>query len=146
MLTKADFSDLVMQVVDDSSFMRRLTADVLKHFGVGTILEAESAEIALAQIEQLRPDLIICDWQMYPTDGLSFLRQLRRHGDRRMAQIPFLMITGHASDEYVRVALKDGANSFVVKPYAVATLMTHVLRILEEAAEKEKACEVWNVA
>ena len=146
MVTEADFSDLVLQVVDDSSFMRRLTVDILKHFGVGTILEAESAETALAQIVMLRPDLIICDWQMYPTDGLSFLRQLRGHGDRRIAQIPFLMMTGHASDDYVRTAVKEGANSFLVKPYIIAGLMSHLLRTLQEAAEKEAACEVWNVA
>jgi two-component system chemotaxis response regulator CheY len=145
MLTEADFSGLIIQIVDDSGFIRRLTADILQHFGVGTILQADSAEAAFEQISHVRPDLIICDWQMYPTDGMSFLRQLRGHGDRRLAGVPFLMITGHGSDDYVAAAIKAGANSFIVKPYAIGTLMTHLLRVLEDAAKNE-SCEVWNIA
>lgn len=145
MLTEVDFTKLSMLVVDDSRFMRRLTVDILESFGVGTILQAESPEDAFAKLANNSPDLIISDWQMHPTDGLSFLRQLRSHADRAVASTPFLMVTGHASDEYVLAAKVERANSFIVKPYSISTLMTHILRILEDVAEAQVG-EVWHIA
>ena len=129
-ITKADFSQLTILVVDDSEFVRRLVLEMLSGFGVGKILLAESAQEAFARMEIARPDLIICDWQMHPVDGLAVLRKLRLQPSEDYPRIPFIMLTGHNSTDDVTTAIGEGADSYIVKPFSSATLMTHLLKVI----------------
>jgi two-component system, chemotaxis family, chemotaxis protein CheY len=129
-ITKADFSQLTILVIDDSEFVRRLVLEMLSGFGVGKILLAESADEAFARMDVARPDLIICDWQMHPVDGLAVLRKLRLQPSEDYPRIPFIMLTGHNSTDDVTTAIGEGADSYIVKPFSSATLMTHLLKVI----------------
>ena len=129
-ITKADFSPLTILVIDDSPFMIRLLAEMLAGFGVGKVLTAETAEEAFARMEIRAPDVIFCDWQMYPIDGLTILRRLRQHHQPQLACVPFVMVTGHNANEDVTLALGEGADSYVVKPFSSETLMNHLIKVI----------------
>jgi CheY-like chemotaxis protein len=133
-ITKADFSRLNILVIDDSQFVRRLVEEILTGFGVGKVTSVESAEKAFAQMENDCPDLVICDWQMYPEDGLSVLRKLRQELATRYPRMPFIMLTGHNGPDDVSAAMGEGANSYIVKPFSAQTLMNHILKVI--AADK----------
>src|SRR4051812_6166750 len=100
-ITKADFSPLTILVIDDSLFMLRLLSEMLTGFGVGKVLTAETAEEAFQRMEIRTPDVIFCDWQMYPVDGLAILRRLRQQNNSQLAFVPFVMVTGHNANEDV---------------------------------------------
>ena len=82
-IAKADFSQLSILVVDDSQFVRRLIQEILLSFGVVKVFLAESAEQAFTSRDMHCPDLIICDWQMHPVDGLAILRKIRLDNSSR---------------------------------------------------------------
>ena len=142
-ITKADFSQLSILVVDDSQFVRKLVEEILTSFGVGQIFSTDSVDKAFAQMEVDRPDLIICDWQMSPVDGLTFLRRLRQDFASRYAGIPFIMLTGHSGNEDVSKAIGEGANSYIVKPFSAQTLMNHLLKVIVADKEPVDNRETW---
>jgi len=144
-ITKADFSQLTILVIDDSDFLRRLVLEMLSGFGVGKILLAESAQEAFARMEVARPDLIICDWQMHPVDGLAVLRKLRLQPSEDYPRIPFIMLTGHNSTDDVTTAIGEGADSYIVKPFSSATLMTHLLKVILADKGHLDTKEAWAV-
>ena len=144
-ITKADFSQLTILVIDDSDFVRRLVLEMLSGFGVGKILLAESAQEAFARMEVTRPDLIICDWQMHPVDGLAVLRKLRLQPSEDYPRIPFIMLTGHNSTDDVTTAIGEGADSYIVKPFSSATLMTHLLKVILADKGHLDTREAWAV-
>ena len=144
-ITKADFSQLTILVIDDSEFVRRLVLEMLSGFGVGKILLAESANEAFARMDVARPDLIICDWQMHPVDGLAVLRKLRLQPSEDYPRIPFIMLTGHNSTDDVTTAIGEGADSYIVKPFSSATLMTHLLKVILADKGHLDTKEAWAV-
>ena len=132
-IARADFSRVAILVIDDSPYMRRLVTEMLQSFGVGKVIQADGAEEAFAQMRRVRPDLVISDWEMYPGDGLSVLRRLRQEA----CQVPFIMLTGHNGNEDVTLALGEGADSYIVKPFSSETLMNHLLKVIEAQLEEE---------
>jgi CheY-like chemotaxis protein len=57
-------------VVDDVAAMRTQIRDLLKSFGFEKIRLACSGEDGKTQLEESPTHLVLCDWQMQPTDGL----------------------------------------------------------------------------
>ncbi len=151
-ITKADFSPLTILVIDDSPFMLRLLAEMLAGFGVGKVLTAATAEEAFQRMQLREPDVIFCDWQMYPIDGLAILRRLRQQDQSQLAYVPFVMVTGHNANEDVTLALGEGADSYIVKPFSCETLMTHLIKVivqdkghLAQPQDGSGAKEMWAV-
>ncbi len=144
-LTSADFSQISILVIDDSEFVRRLLKEVLMSFGASKVFLAESAAQAFARIEIQCPDLIICDWQMYPVDGLTILRKIRLDASSRVSRVPFIMLTGHNNADDVSTAMGEGADSYIVKPFSAGTLMSHLLKVILAEDEKAEQPQEWAV-
>jgi CheY-like chemotaxis protein len=144
-ITKADFSQLTILVIDDSQFVRRLLQEMLLSFGVGKIFLAETAEEAFMRMKLTVPDLIICDWQMHPVDGLAVLRKLRLQSPGNSNRIPFIMLTGNSANDDVTTAIGEGADSYIVKPFSAATLMSHLLKVIQSDTGHVDSREAWAV-
>jgi two-component system, chemotaxis family, chemotaxis protein CheY len=128
--SKIDLSEIGFLLVEDNRFMRQLLTEMLRSFGSTDIREARSGEEALEQIDARLPDIIFCDWMMSSMDGLSFIRELRTDNQSVRSRIPVIMITGHATADKFALALGEGADSFIVKPFKAATLLTHIVKII----------------
>ncbi len=99
-------------MVEDNFMNRKLFRDIMEmQFEV---LEAETAEIALALLEHHKPDLILLDIQLPGMDGLSFLRLIKK--DPARADIPVVALSAHALQEDIRQALACGCKEYVTKP------------------------------
>jgi DNA-binding NtrC family response regulator len=102
-------------VVDDEKNIRRTLGMVLS--GVGyRILEAGSAEQALECLKNpLHPiDLAILDLKLPGLSGLDLLESMK--ADDATADIPVVVISGHASVQDAVQAIKLGASDFFEKP------------------------------
>lgn len=79
--------------------------------GVRIVAEADNGRDAVALAKEHRPDLAVLDVSMRELNGIDAAAQI-------MAALPetrVLMLSMHASDEFVRRALKAGASGYLVK-------------------------------
>ncbi len=106
-------------VVDDSSTMRRIITNTLKQVGQEDVLEACDGKEALSSFKAHDDiDLILTDWNMPNMNGLDFLTEVR--GVNK--DIPIVMVTTEAEKGNVVVAIKAGANNYIVKPFTPEVL------------------------
>jgi CheY-like chemotaxis protein/anti-sigma regulatory factor (Ser/Thr protein kinase) len=77
-------------VVEDESATRKLLQRVLAQEG-WEVTEAEDGRVALAKLEQSRPDLVLLDLMMPEMDGFEFLKHLRAKDDGY--GIPVIVVT-----------------------------------------------------
>lgn len=87
---------------------------------------ADSAEDGAEKIRELRPDVVLLDYQLPNRNGLEFLAELRRNEPG----LPVVMITGQGSVEMAVEAMKLGAVDFLTKPLALSKLKLVIERIL----------------
>jgi len=99
-------------VVDDHALHRDGTRQIFEAYpDLEVVGEAGSGEVALALINQLRPDVVLLDIRLPGMNGIEVAAQLSRdHPDVRV-----LMVSAYDEDEYVRGALEAGAAGYLSK-------------------------------
>lgn len=75
-------------------------------------------------------DLIVLDWSLPGTDGVSLLRQLRAQG----RNTPVLMLTARDAVSDRVTGLDAGADDYLCKPFAFAELLARVRAIARRPA------------
>ena len=101
-------------VVDDSHTIRRSAEIFLKRAGHEVFL-AEDGFDALAQVNDLVPDLIFCDVLMPRLDGYQTCAIIKRNA--RLASVPVVMLSskdGVFDKARGRIA---GADHYITKPF-----------------------------
>lgn len=100
-------------IVDDDflvrSYLKQLKA--WKQAGYEIIADLRDGEEALAYIEKERPDLVVTDISMPLMDGIELIRRLRE----KDAGVYIIVLSCHDDFEYVKEAMKLGANEYVLK-------------------------------
>jgi len=99
-------------VVDDHALHRDGTRQILEAYpDLQVVGDADSGEVALALVNQLRPDVVLLDIRLPGINGIEVARRLTRdHPDIRV-----LMVSAYDEDEYVRGALEAGAAGYLRK-------------------------------
>jgi signal transduction histidine kinase/DNA-binding response OmpR family regulator len=94
-------NDIVMLVDDDEGQCEILTILLKKHHL--QILAAENGQVALSQLEQNKPALILLDLTMPVMDGFKFLEHLRNQ--ERWRSIPVVVLTSRdlSAEEQARL-------------------------------------------
>ena len=108
-----DSGDGVLRVlvVDDSEGCRQAVADAVRAFGHEIVGEAVDGVAAVVAALELRPDVVVMDWQMPKMDGMSATAAIR---DRR----PAIAVVAHSAssdEEVVGAFMRAGAHAFVNK-------------------------------
>ena len=118
---QVDCSALDFMVVDDSAYMRRIIAAMLRGFGVRRVYEAEDGADALEKIDMQPPDVLIIDWVMPVLDGADLVRMIRSP-DHVCGYAPIIMLSGHTERSRVLASSKLGVNHFLSKPVSAQAL------------------------
>ena len=102
-------------IVDDSSAMRMLVKRTLKQAGFSglDITEAEDGAVALEKVDDVMPQLILCDWNMPNMTGIEFLEALRDAGN----EAKFGFVTTESTAEMRTRARDAGAQFLIAKPF-----------------------------
>ena len=113
-------------VVDDAAFMRKMVGDALVKGGHEVVGEAGNGVEAIAQFQELKPDLMTLDITMPEKDGLAALAEI-------VAADPsarVVMCSALGQESKVLEAIKLGAKDFVVKPFQPARVIEAVGKAL----------------
>lgn len=127
-----DYYKISALVVDDNDFMRDLVSSMLREIGFHEITHAADGAEALRKTQMINPGLIICDIDMEPMDGLTFVEKQRAHAPPPPSpQIPIILLTSHSDTALVQRAIKAGVNAYVVKPVKRAQLEARIVTVFE---------------
>lgn len=112
-------------IVDDEQLIRWSLAERLRADGYDIVEAATGAEA----LERARDgvDLVLLDYKLPDTDGLSVLRQIKELASDTLV----ILLTAYASVETAVQAMKEGAYHFANKPFDLDDVAFTVARALE---------------
>ncbi|WP_210592523.1 response regulator transcription factor [Streptomyces sp. GESEQ-35] len=117
-------------LADDDTALREDVGRLLRFEGYETVL-AEDGRVALDLVAEPdgEPDLVLMDVTMPGLDGLAATRRIRASG----STVPILMITGRDAVGDRIVALDNGADGYLMKPFAAEELLARVRALLRRS-------------
>lgn len=121
-------------VVDDTEEARRLLEKRLKAAGY-EVSGHDGAASALAEIEQVRPDLVLMDVNMPGMDGLEATRRIAE----RDPGLPVIFLSAMGHDEARLQGLEAGGRDYIVKGSPAAEVLLRVKKALQEKQAREAA-------
>ncbi len=130
-MSEYNIERLNVLIVDDNRHMRFLVRMILKSLGVRDIMEAEEGASALKTLNNFDADIVICDWNMQPMDGIEFTKIIRTSDDSPNAYVPIIMLTGHTEVSRVVTARDAGVNEFLAKPVSAKKIYQRIKTILD---------------
>lgn len=126
-----DLTRLNVLVVDDNRHMRTLVRSILNALGIRNVIEADDGSTAMKTLKTMDADIVICDWQMDPMDGITFTKLIRKSEESPNIYVPIIMLTGHTEMSRVVTARDAGVNEFLAKPVSAKNIYQRIKMILD---------------
>jgi len=122
-------------LIDDEKDIRFAVHEILKENNF-FVREADTVEKALSEIKKKLPDLVILDVLLDEKnrDGIHILKFIKSLD----ADLPVIMISGHANIQIAVDSIKHGAFEFLEKPFNKDRLLNFVNRALENSSLKKE--------
>jgi chemosensory pili system protein ChpA (sensor histidine kinase/response regulator) len=114
--------DTVM-VVDDSITMRRVATKLLERHNYEVITAKDGVD-ALAQLQDVRPDVLLLDIEMPRMDGFELATHMQNEAS--FSTIPIIMITSRTGEKHRDRAMEIGVTNYMGKPYQEEELITNI--------------------
>lgn len=112
-------------IVDDSRLVRVSLSNVLQdEFEIAEAIDGEEGWSSLLADEKVQ--VVLTDAGMPKLDGYGLIERIRAHEEKRLQEIPIIMITAAEDEESRQEALKIGATDFITKPFDKAQLLARV--------------------
>ena len=108
-------------LAEDEKALSGALATILKHnnYSVDTVYDGQ---VALEYAESEIYDLLILDIMMPKKDGITVLKELRRHNN----QVPVIMLTAKSEIDDKILGLDCGADDYVTKPFEIKELLARI--------------------
>lgn len=120
-------------VVDDERIIRVTLVDELRDSGYN-VSEFASANAALAQLNELEPDIIVTDLSMPGMDGLEFLKKVKSLN----SDIQVILMTAYSTVNTAIEAMKSGAFDYISKPFDNDEMLLIIQRASEYRSVKDE--------
>ena len=128
------FADKTALIIDDQEFVVNIVCKMMEQIGFGQIETAADGQAGLLTMTDVRPHVVLCDIEMRPMDGLTFLKELRDSTDVTIRDTPVIFLTSHGRHELVSQARALGADGFVTKPATVNLLRERIEQSIQSRA------------
>lgn len=123
-------NDVSVLVVEDDVTTRSLIVRMLKTMGASAVYEAEHGGEGLCLAWEHKPTIAVCDVNMAPVDGLSFLGGVRAALEPKVSRLPVIMFTAAKDSAAMEKARALGVQGYLLKPFTpkgFATTMCDVV-------------------
>jgi len=106
------------------------------------VRQAPDGGRALADLERLKPALLVLDLGLPGVEGLQVLRRVRQTSDT-----PVLVLTARSAESDKLLGLELGADDYVTKPFSTAELVARVRALLRRSGGSvtERTLELSNL-
>ena len=110
-------------VVDDSITMRRVASKLLERHNYEVVTAKDGVD-ALAQLQDLNPDVMLLDIEMPRMDGFELA--IHMQNEENFSKIPIIMITSRTGEKHRDRALEIGVANYMGKPYQEDELIQNI--------------------
>lgn len=114
-------------IVEDEPGIAELLRYSLQDAGLASAIVTNAADARMAVDADL-PSVVLLDWMLPDSSGLSLLRAWR--SENRTANLPVIMLTAKGMDEDKVTGLNAGADDYVTKPFSPRELMARIHALL----------------
>lgn len=124
-------------IVDDDFLVRMFLKQVIDWEASGFLLteDACNGKEAISILEKDMPELIITDLSMPIMDGVSLIRRVRELS----ADVCIVVLSCHDEFEYVKEAMRSGADEYILKNYLDEAALLRVLESVRAKIDKAAA-------
>jgi two-component system chemotaxis response regulator CheY len=114
-------------LVDDSASVRTVAGIALRSAGY-EVLEASNGQEGLSKLNGDKIHLIISDVNMPVMDGITFLKEVKKHPNYRFT--PVIMLTTEAGEDKKQEGRAAGAKAWIVKPFQPQLMLDAVSKLI----------------
>ncbi|HJQ63862.1 MAG TPA: phosphate regulon transcriptional regulator PhoB [Burkholderiales bacterium] len=114
-------------IVEDDLEVQELIAINLERAGYRA-LRASSIAKAEALLRETLPDLVLLDWMLPDTPGMTFARRLR--SDQRTKDIPIIMLTARTGESDRVAGLEAGVDDYITKPFFPREMLARIRAVM----------------
>jgi DNA-binding NarL/FixJ family response regulator len=121
--------DRKIVIVDQNTTSRVGLARQIAALGaVGSnIRTAGSYEEGVKEIEDCKPHIVICDYDLGNRSGLELIQSLKKQTPDYNSSL-FIMVTGNTSQSAVAQAAEEDVDTYILKPYTINIFRQNVLK------------------
>ena len=110
-------------IADDHPVLRRGLAQIIENDPMlKVVAEAGDGNAALAEIEALKPNIVVLDADMPNLDGLGTLREIHK----RELPVEVVFLTIHDQEDLFHAAMDLGAKGYILKDSALTEIVKGV--------------------
>ncbi|KAA1171451.1 response regulator [Marinobacter salinexigens] len=126
-MTEGKLSLQRIMLVEDEEDIRAVAELALEAVGGFTLKTCASGQVALDQLAEFRPQLVLLDVMMPVMDGPSTLHAIRQTDE--FADVPAIFMTAKVQPDEVSQYLAEGAVAVIPKPFDPMTLSDRIREI-----------------
>ena len=123
--------DNTILLVEDDPELQEVLALTLQNAGYRTV-RASTVKQAEAFMNATLPQMILLDWMLPDTPGLSFARRLR--AENRTMGVPIIMLTGRDCESDKITGLEAGVDDYLIKPFSPRELLARIKAVMRRCA------------
>lgn len=116
-------------MADDDEIVAQIAIEALNSAGHAVGLLGDGTDM-MKVIRARKPDLVILDCNMPEKNGIVVLREMRNTTE--FCDTPVLILTGRRGERDVELAMYEGANDYMKKPFDPDELVFRVNELLEK--------------
>ena len=121
-------SQQTVLVVDDEPTILRALTSALSARGY-KVRRAETGQQAIDEVAVDPPDAVVLDLGLPDIDGVDVCRRVRT-----WSSVPIIVLSADGADDRKVLALDEGANDYVTKPYSTPELLARLRAVLRSSS------------
>ena len=121
----------VIMLVEDEESLASFLITELELEGYEVIWAKDGRE-ALEIFKEKDITLILLDWMLPIYDGLTVLRRIRQSSN-----VPIIMITARSQTSDISMALDQGLDDYITKPFEIEELLARIRVVLRRLGQKK---------
>ncbi|WP_106344905.1 response regulator transcription factor [Planifilum fimeticola] len=114
-------------IVEDDAKISQLLKDHIEKYGHKAVIATDFSQV-LEQFKQVAPDLVLMDVNLPKYDGFYWCRQIRS-----VSTCPILFISARDGKMDQVMALENGADDYITKPFHYEVVMAKIRSSLRRA-------------
>lgn len=129
----------VIMLVEDEESLASFVITELELEGYEVIWAKDGRE-ALEIFKEKDITLILLDWMLPIYDGLTVLRRIRQSSN-----VPIIMITARSQTSDISMALDQGLDDYITKPFEIEELLARIRVVLRRLGQEKQRNMIINL-